>query len=226
MVSAAINVVAQKEIEIRPLPLEEKQLGGGRGIATGQIKLIKTNDSPAVYLITGQTKEVFPHAAVFESWGYSWQNVETVSSSELDNYTQANPVKFRDGSLFRGTTASLYGNEASAVFAVSNGKLRPIKSAEVYQSLYNDPNWQRVVWAPDDLLSKFEYALGEMVGEINVHPNGTLIKYSDSPSVYLIQDNKKCPIKSGQVFEELGFDWGKIVTAPESISYPDGEAIE
>jgi len=223
-VSDTINVVAKKEAE--RTPLQESQVGGGRGIETGQIKLIKTNDSPAVYLVVNQTKQVFPHAAVFKSWGYPWQKIETVSSSELDNYSQSGAVKFRDGSLFRGTVSSLYGQSASAVFLVSDGKLRPIKSAEVYQSLFNDPNWSRVTWVPDDLLSKFEYSLGEIVEKTDIYPDGTLIKYSNFASIYLIENGKKRPIKSGQVFEELGFDRQNVVTVSDREIYPDGQIIE
>ncbi len=42
-----------------------------------------------------------------------------------------------------------------------------------------------------------------------VYPNGTLVK-NDSPSVYVISDEKRKPIISGSDFEALLYDWGNI----------------
>ena len=84
--------------------------------------LVKTADSSAVYLIQGSEKRVFPHLNVYLSWGYpsDFSTVKTVSASDLASYTDGTAVPFRDGSMFRGTTSSLQGKEASAVFLPSN----------------------------------------------------------------------------------------------------------
>jgi len=71
--------------------------------------LVKTADSSAVYYIQGASKRVFPHYNVYLSWGYpaDFSTVKTVSASELAAYEDANPMPFRDGSLFRGTQNSI-----------------------------------------------------------------------------------------------------------------------
>jgi len=127
--------------------------------------------------------------------------------------------------MFRGTTSSLYGKDASAVFFVSDGKLRPIKSAEIYQKLFNDPEWKYVTWVPDDLLDKFEYPLGEMIESSDIHPNGCLVKYPDSPTVYLVSQGKLKPFVSWDVFVENGYENRPIITIPKSETYEVAEMI-
>jgi hypothetical protein len=189
--------------------------------------LIKTADNPALYLVSGSTKRVFPHASVYHSWGYpsDYSTVKTVSATDLAAYTDGTAVPFRDGSLFRGVTSSLHGKDASCVFVVSDGKLRPIKSAEVYQGLYNDPNWTLVKWIPDDMLSKFNYPLGDMVETSDTHPNGTIVKYADSPALYLIENGKKRAFVSWDAYVANRYQNANIVTIPDTETYPDGANI-
>ncbi|MBU4512500.1 hypothetical protein KKD19_04660 [Patescibacteria group bacterium] len=141
--------------------------------------LVVTADSAAVYLISGSEKRVFPHLNVYLSWGYpsDFNTTKTVSASDLASYTDGTSIPFRDGSMFRGTSSSLQGKEASCVFYVEGGKLRPIFSAEVYQALFTDPDWVYVTWVPDDLLTKFDYGLGTNLDSSATYPNGTTVQY-------------------------------------------------
>lgn len=191
--------------------------------------LVKTADSSAVYLIQGSTKRVFPHYNVYLSQGYpaNFSTVKTVSSSDLASYTDGTAVPFRDGSLFRGTASSLHGKDKSAVFVVSDGKLRPIKSAEIYQALYNDANWNYVTWVPDDLLSKFNYTLGDDVTSSDTHPNGSIIKYAASGTLYLVSEGKKRAFTSWDAYTANRFDKSNsivhILTVTET--YTDGSNV-
>ena len=130
-------------------------------------KIYKTPDSPALYLIKNGQRHLFPHSAVYHSWGYpaDFSTVEVVTPDVLESYPLGEPVKFKDGTLFRGTTKSVHGKDASAVFYVEQGKLRPVISAEVYHKLFGDPHWQKVIWVPDSYLSKFAYPLAEPITE-------------------------------------------------------------
>ncbi|MCK4968381.1 MAG: hypothetical protein KAS12_04965, partial [Candidatus Aenigmarchaeota archaeon] len=170
----------------------------------------------------------FPHANVFYSWGYcdtDFNQVKTISSAELAAISEGAAQPFRDGSLFRGTAESIHGKEASAVFVVSDGKLKPIKSAAIYQALYNDPNWSLVTWVPDDLLSKFAYELGTAVDSSAIHPNGSLVRYVGEEMIYLIDNGQKRAFSSTVALLANGYDLNKIVVIPTSEVYIDGSAI-
>lgn len=191
--------------------------------------LVKVAGTSAVYLIQGSTKRVFPHYNVYLSQGYpaNFSTVKTVSSSDLASYTDGTAVPFRDGSLFRGIATSLHGKDASAVFVVSDGKLRPIKSAEIYQALYNDANWNYVTWVPDDLLSKFNYTLGDDVTSSAIHPNGSIIKYAGSGALYLIQNGLKRAFTSWDAYTANRFDKSNAIVPVLTVteSYSDGSNI-
>jgi len=194
--------------------------------------LVKAADDSAVYLIDGSTKRVFPHSNVYHSWGYpsDFSTVKTVTADELAEYDDGSAVPFRDGSLFRGTSSSLHGKDASCVFVVEDGLLRPIISADVYQELYDDPDWSYVTWVPDDLLSKFNYPLGDVVESSDVHTNGTLVKYADSSTIYLIEDGVKRAFTSwdalvaNQYYENGAFTV-PMVTIADTETYEDGDNI-
>ena len=189
--------------------------------------LIKVADSPAVYLIKDGKRHVIPHINVYKSWAYpaDFSTVKTIAAADLASFPEAAAVPFRDGSLFRGTDTSLHGKEASCVFVVAEGKLRSIKSAEIYQALYNDPDWSLITWVPDDLLTKFEYALGSIVDSSVIHPNGSIVKYADSSAVYLIAHSQKRVFTSWVNFVANGYDAADIIVIPDSEFYADGAVI-
>ncbi|MDD3102379.1 MAG: hypothetical protein PHE59_04525, partial [Patescibacteria group bacterium] len=185
-----------------------------------------TVQSGAVYMILNGEKHVFPHLNVYLSWGYpsNFSTVKKVTPEELAKYSEGVAMTFRDGSLFRGKTTSLHGLSASAVFMVSDGKLRPVKSSAIYQKLFNDPKWKLVTWVPDDLLSKFNYPLGNTIDSTTKHPNGTLVKYTGTSQIYLIQDGKKYKL-STKALTNNGYSKAPVMIISKAETYSDGGTI-
>jgi len=188
--------------------------------------LVKTAASSAVYYIQGSYKRVFPHYNVYLSWGYpsDFSTVKTVSSSELAAYTDANAMPFRDGSLFRGTAASLGGKDATAVFYVENSVLRPVLSEQVYQGLFNDVDWVKVTWVPDDLLTKFNYDMGSNLTSSATHPNGAIVQYTGATQKYLIENGQKRAI-SAAAFSANRYLATSVITIDADEVYADGSAV-
>jgi len=103
------------------------------------------------------------------------------------------------------------------VYLVENGKKRPFKSGEVFTNL--GFKWEDVIEIP---ISE-EYPTGEIItGRLD----GTLIKYPDEPGVYLVENGKKRPFKSGEVFTNLGFKWEDVIEIPSDENYPTGAVID
>jgi len=186
--------------------------------------LISSQNDSAIYLISERTKRVFPHIAVYQSWGYpeDFSTVKIIAEDKLNNYVYGEPVPFRDGTLFRGTATSLHGKDSSAVFVVSDGKLRPINSGEIYKALYNDLDYSKVTWVPDDLLNKFEYPLGESVDSSENHPNGSLIQYNGSPNLYLVRNGEKRMISSSALTSNRLRKTDIILVNAEQYEYNNG----
>jgi len=188
--------------------------------------LVKSADSSAVYYIQGANKRVFPHYNVYLSWGYpgDFSTVKTVSASELAAYTDDNSMPFRDGSLFRGTAVGLGGLEATAVYYVEGSELRPVLSEQVYQGLFNDTNWVRVTWVPDDLLTKFNYDMGADLTTSATHPDGCVVQYTGTSQKYVIENGQKRAI-SDAAFSANRFLATSVVTIDTDEVYADGSSI-
>lgn len=161
--------------------------------------LVKAAGSSAIYLIQGGKKRVFPHSSVYLSWGYpaNYSTVKTVTAEELAAYAEGDAVIYRDGFMFRFKGVGMTGGfDPSAVFFVSDGKVRPIESASAYMKLFNggvneSAAWDRVYWIPDDLLAKFTYPQGSNVTSAQIDagqlPNGLVVR--DSNSLYYVVNN-------------------------------------
>ena len=70
------------------------------------------------------------------------------------------------------------------------------------------------------LINSFQFIV-----QIQGRPNNTLIKYPDSPGVYLIENNKKRAFQSGEIFEMIGFKWEDVIEIPINEVYEDGDII-
>ena len=153
---------------------------------------VKTASDSAVYYVNeDKTLSVIPHESVYFSYGY--KDFSQVKVATLSGFLKTTPVAFPEGSLFRGTQQSIGEKDASAVFVVEEGKLRPIVSSEVYQSIYSDPQWSRVAWIPDDLLSKFNYPIGENWTSSSAPPVGTILQ--DAETYYRVEKENGVYIK-------------------------------
>ena len=178
--------------------------------------LVKQTGDPAVYLVDadGVTIHPFPHYNVYNSWGYP-ANFGTVLTTNLSGFTVGNDVEFRDGSLIRAL-------ETPAVYAVSGKVLRPIVSAEVFETL--GYNYDNITWLPQSFLDKYG-TTGTMLESTTLHPNGTLVKYASSSTVYLIQDGAKRAFSSASVIASNGYAGTPVITIPSSETYADGSSI-
>ncbi|MCK4967915.1 MAG: hypothetical protein KAS12_02575, partial [Candidatus Aenigmarchaeota archaeon] len=231
--SSSITILDQSEelseeqpVEPTPTPPEQPIIsqanlissGGQQAVTKRTIQLVKSPDSPAVYLLQAGQRQLISHQSVFESWGYNFGQVQTISTDELTSqYQSAGSLSYRDGLLVRSNQSS-----KTAVYLTEQGKFRPFVSGEVFTALRYQ--WKQVNWIPDSLIS--QYQLGELINTASVHLSGTLIKYPNDSAVYLIANNSKRPIKSGQIFEEYGFQWDNIITVPDSYQYLTGATIE
>ncbi len=103
------------------------------------------------------------------------------------------------------------------IYLIEAGKKRAFASGEIFEKL--GFKWEDVIEIP----YTETYVDGELItGRLN----GTLIKYSDQPSTYLIQAGKKRAFASGEIFEKLGFKWEDVIEIPAEEIYPDGPIID
>lgn len=61
-----------------------KQIAEG-GVALGDGTLVKTNTSPATYVISSGSRFTIPSISVFNAYGFNWNNLEVYSEAELSH---------------------------------------------------------------------------------------------------------------------------------------------
>lgn len=177
--------------------------------------LVKAAGSKTVYLVDtdGVTIHPFPHANVYTSWGFP-ADFSSTFTTDLSGFKVGNDVEFRDGSLVRA-------KETPAVYIKADGKLLPVVSYSVFQTLgYKDSN---ITWLPQSFLDK--YATGAAVTSTTTHPNGTVIKYANSSKTYLIQGGVKREFASTDVAKVNGYAKFPVITVPATETYADGAKI-
>ena len=78
---------------------------------------------------------------------------------------------------------------------------------------------------PDDLLDKFAYTLGEIIASDDIHPNGSLIKYADSPAIYLVENGRKRQFNSWDIFVTNGYVGRPVFIIPNTEVYETAKVI-
>ena len=83
-------------------------------------------------------------------------------------------------------------------------------------------------------IKRFQFLINQQSGEENMpagyyrgnRPDGTVIKYTASPAVYIIQGGLKSAIPSEAVLTKLGHTFDDVATIPDQEWYPDGPVAQ
>jgi len=187
-------------------------------------KLIKVRNKPDVYLLEDGLKKPIISAEVFKSHEFNWSEIETVSEEELDSYAEGEVLNYPDGTLVKGSKA--------AVYVISEGRKKPIRSAEVFSGL--GYKWENIKTIKDAELNQYE------PGPINIressHPEGALLRVKGTAGVYQVRGGKLRPIQSKEIFEANKLKWREVLEVTneqknkieigKELSYPDGTLIK
>lgn len=71
-------------------------------------------------------------------------------------------------------------------------------------------------------VNRAELTMSSILNETTI---SKLIKYNNSPKVYLLENNKKRWIIDGETFSSLGYQWDDVKIIDDSIVYNDGENL-
>jgi peptidoglycan hydrolase-like protein with peptidoglycan-binding domain len=107
------------------------------------------------------------------------------------------------------------------VYLLEDGKLRPILNGQIFER-------RGFAWSNIKVVNNLnDYSIGDVLGyDDGVLSDGDLVKTTDHPRVYLLEDGKKRPIENEKAFNERGFDWSNIIEVNDLSVYPDGGLIQ
>ncbi|MBU0648735.1 hypothetical protein KJ969_01335 [Patescibacteria group bacterium] len=184
--------------------------------------LAKEIGKPTVYYISNHVKWPILNAQVFEAWGFEWENI--VEYGTLENYSLPGDKVYLDFPWQAGwqiPNGTLVQGSAKSVYVVIDGELRGIRNGTIFNQL--GFQWNKIKYFPDLTIAAMPH--GDDIYHV-VHPDGTIIKYVNDPTVYIVGHGIKRAFVNEQVFLDYGYVWGQILEVPSDITYRTGVPIE
>jgi len=137
------------------------------------------------------------------------------ADTEIMSFTTCDvETRFATGSLVRDVSDD-------KIYLIIGDTKAWIKNPEVFLGLGFKSEW--VENATHSVLEDYKEA--DSIDSYKKHPSGTLVKYADSAAIYLIQNGKKCPIASAEVFLSNDFSWDRVITISSKEKYSTGDYI-
>ena len=159
--------------------------------------LIRSADSPSIYLIENEKKKEFTSAVLFETAGYKWNNVIDIDNNEINQYPNDGKVLYPDGFLVKS-------KDAPEIYFLESEKRRKITSAVLFENL--GYNWNDVISINSDEIKDYP------IGKDMTYPDGTLIKRDGFPVIFKIENGKRKEFTSMTLFEATNSKWADIIS--------------
>jgi len=161
--------------------------------------LVKSSLGEIFMLINNKKRPI--SEKMFRNIGFHPDEIIKVDENDLNTYEQGTPIlsPYPNGAL-------LQDNETKAVYYVKENIKYPIIDISILNA--NFPYSHILKVNPQELS---EFIMGDQIK----FRDGTLIKTFESPSVYVISQQKRLPIPSAEVFETIGYQWDSIIEVDE-----------
>lgn len=158
------------------------------------------SDKVKIYVIENGTKRHILNPTIFRSQGYRWDQV--VLATTGDKALPDGPVLdvYKVGTLLRA--------EGSPVYAVDNeGSIQKKKLVTYVGFMGLKLNWNDILVVPQ---SSLPVETSSLVIDGTTNPNGSLVKFSGDPKVYVIESNALHHVINGTAFVSHNYKWDDI----------------
>ncbi|MFH1744556.1 MAG: hypothetical protein ABH881_00080 [bacterium] len=168
-----------------------------------------------IFLIDGDKRRKFADAETFRLIGYNPEEIIDVNWPDITMYAEGKEITV-DSEYITG--ALLQDKTTGGVYYVFDGTKAPLWSAIFLKTKFK---YRPITQVDPSVLQKY------VTIEPVVFDDGELLKDASSPGVYVIENKIKRLIPSARIFEELGYKWGNIITAPSKILdlYLNGDPV-
>ncbi len=177
----------------------------GPAIKFSNYSLVKTSDQ-TIYLLVDKEKRPFASAAVFKSFGFNPDEVETATTSDLSEYKVGSTITATSTYV---TGALVKDSKSQEVFYLDNNIKHPV-SSEILAVKY--PDRPLVKKTPTELA---KYKTGDPI----LLDDGALVKTNNYPTVYLISNGKKRPLADEAAFIKYGYNFSNVMTLSSQFLY-------
>ncbi len=182
--------------------------------------IIKAGTNPAVYYIGSDLKkQLFSNRVTYGSWFNDFTGLKNIATADLPTDSGAN-VTVRPG------TSLVKFDNSGAVYAVTPGaKLLPLVSGDAAKALYGTAWTLKLVTIQSSFEANYTKDVANALTTTSKLPDGSVIKYAGSDSVYyIINGTKRLVTTDGFVANKLS-DKFVISNVPTSMTYTDGASV-
>lgn len=163
--------------------------------------LIKGDKSPTVFLTKDGKRVSISMAEKFDSYNYSWSKVKTFPQSAVNNFPKGSSLPFAEGTIIKGTSATTYVVDHTP----AGVRKSPFTKMSTFKSLgYTDGDIVRVA------NSELPPSSGSSISNASRHPDGSLVKFPGSSTVYYIEAGKKRPLTTSLHLSSNGWTTADI----------------
>lgn len=187
--------------------------------------------SRAVYYVTGDcTKKQFNSSESYFSYFDDWSEVHVIKQETLDAVPWDAIRHLPKGPKYNP-------KDGSIIKIISDPKVSLLLGNDLYwiisESVFGALNyaWDWVEDIDEKIFGSF--GTGQDISDTTRHPVGTVVKYADTPDLYLLgldsEDEYlivRRKIVNDQVLEDLGFRRDRIIVISDLEVYPDGDPLD
>lgn len=168
-----------------------------------------------VFLLIDDMRRGFASAEALRVIGINPEEIINASWDDINVYEEGLPITATSS---YPTGALLQDKTTGGVYWVSNGTKAPLWDAILLKTKFRG---KLIIAETPEKLASFETV------DPAIFNDGELLTTDNSRAVYVIDNKKRRPIVSGDIFEELGYKWENIISVPDKILnlYEEGELI-
>jgi len=200
-------------IKVDPSELDNYDLGPS--LKFSNYSLVQTPDKK-IYLLVGREKRLFESLATFKKIGFNPAEIETATDVDLASYQAGKTITATSTYV---TGALLQDTKTGGIFYVENGTKAPLLDKILLSVKFKN---KKTIPASPATLEKYTTVAPILLDD------GTLVKTTAFPTVYLISNGQKRPFADEAAFAKLGYNYQNIIVVSSQFlyNYPLGEIIK
>lgn len=181
--------------------------------------IVKVAGTSAVYYINSSLqRQLFSNRVTYGTWFSNFDGLKTITAAELSSINSGANVTVRPG------TSLVKLDNGGAVYAVTPGAvLMPLMSGDAAKALYGADWGKKVVIV--QVAFESNYTKGAGLTTTSKLPDGSVIKYAGSDSVYYISGGVKRLVTADAFVANKLSDSFVITNVPTSMTYADGVSV-
>jgi len=162
--------------------------------------LIRSADSPDVYLIENGVRRKILSSSMFAKLGLKWNSIIPLAPDQFNEYPLGENLKYPDGTLIKKEGSGI-------IYRIEGGKLKEFTSQTLFEK--TGSKWIDIIELASEEFSTYQY------GGIVMYPNKTLIREKGKDAIYVIKEQKAVGIKSMAEFNKAGYKLKNVIDMPK-----------